>query len=882
VRSALFTIAFLLVAAFAAQAGAAPRLTKPPKLVRFVEATYPAEEKAAGRQATVVLRLTIGAIGAVTEVAVETTAGAAFDAAALAAAKQFVFAPAEIDGKPAAIRILYKYEFTITREARKTGDVTGVVRNRKTKKPLAGIALGAGGKTAVTGADGRFALRDLPPGKQIIALSGAEITALRTEETVEADKATDVVYDVTPEEKIDPADKDDLEIVVVAPPLQKQVASVTVAADQGRRVPGTQGDVLKVVESLPGVARAATGSGALVVWGAAPQDTRVYIDGVRLPTLYHTGGVRSVFSGDLVSSVELVPGGYGATYGRGLGGIVVVATAPLEGEGVHGAVAADVIDAAAVVRARLAPRLRAALAFRQSYLDRSFALVSERDIGDLFPLARYNDGQLRLGYELGKDEHVEVAGLFSNDQVTRTVATSDPSFTKRDERDISFNRVWARYRRVLSDGSPVDVVAFFGTDSVSLVNQFGGPESRLTNDSTLYGLRGSWRGRLSRHLTLALGVDAEVVTSRLRRAGSLTVPAREGDVRTFGQLPPEQVNFDDWRTATGSAAPYAELELTLFGDRLRVLPGLRVEPFVTSASRRTPAANNLPPVGVLREENTVQPRLTLRWAAASWLAVTGSWGRYYQAPLAEDLSPVFGNPTLSLQRAEHAVLGFSVRFSEKLGADVTLFHTTSSGLAARSPLETPVLAEALVPLGAGRTIGGQVVLRRELSDRLFGWVSYSLARAERWDPVVDPSAPAGPAPTFTLRRRLFDYDQTHQLTVVASYDLGRGFDVGLRVRYATGFPRTPVIGALPDARTGTYQPLFGAQNSIRLPAFFQSDVRFAKRFRFDGQTLEVSLDLQNVTYRANAEEYRYSPDFSTRGTITGLPFLPVLGARYTF
>lgn len=884
-RSALFTVALLLVAAFATQAGAAPQLTKPPKLVRFVEAAYPAEEKAAGRQATVVLRLTIGLDGVVSEVGVETTAGAAFDAAALAAAKQFVFEPAEIDGVPAAIRILYKYEFTITREARKTGDVTGVVRNRKSKKPLAGIALGAGGKTAVTGADGRFALRDLPPGKQAISLSGPEITALRTEETVEADKATDVVYDVTPAEKVDPADKDDLEIVVVAPPLQKQVASVTVAADQGRRVPGTQGDVLKVVESMPGVARASTGSGALVVWGAAPQDTRVYVDGVRLPTLYHTGGVRSVFAGDLVKSIELVPGGYGATYGRGLGGIVVVATAPLEGDGVHGAVAADVIDAAAVVRAKLAPRLRIAAAFRKSYLDKTFSLATDRDVGDLFPIPRYNDGQLRLAYELGKDEHVEVAGLFSNDEVTRTVTTSDISATKRDERDISFNRVWARYRRTLSDGSPVDVVAFFGTDSTSLLNQFGGPvKSSLSTDSTLYGIRGSWRGRLSRHFTLGLGIDTEVVTSRVRRRGSLTVPAREGDVRVFGQLPPEGENNDEWRTAAGSVAPYAELELSLFGDRLRVLPGLRVEPFVTSASHRTPSANNVPPVGVLREENTVQPRLTMRWAATSRLAVTGSWGRYYQAPLAEDLSAVFGNPTLPLQRATHAVLGFAVKLTEKLGADLTLFHTSSSGLAARSPLETPVLAEALVPLGEGRTIGGQIVVRRELSDRLFGWVSYSLLKAERWDPVVDPNAPAGPASTstFTLKKRLFDYDQTHLLTVVGSYDLGHGFEVGVRVRYATGFPRTPVVGALPDAGNQTYQPYFGAQSSIRLPAFFQSDVRFAKRFRFEGQSLEISLDLQNVTYRANVEEYSYSRDYSTRYAITGLPFLPVLGARYTF
>ena len=45
-------------------------------------------------------------------------------------------------------------------------------------------------------------------------------------------------------------------------------------------MPGTQGDTLKVVQNLPGVARAALGSGALIVWGAAPADTRVYVDGV--------------------------------------------------------------------------------------------------------------------------------------------------------------------------------------------------------------------------------------------------------------------------------------------------------------------------------------------------------------------------------------------------------------------------------------------------------------------------------------------------------------------------------------------------------------------------------------------------------------------------
>ena len=40
--------------------------------------------------------------------------------------------------------------------------------------------------------------------------------------------------------------------------------------------------------------------------------------------------------------------------------------------------------------------------------------------------------------------------------------------------------------------------------------------------------------------------------------------------------------------------------------------------------------------------------------------------------------------------------------------------------------------------------------------------------------------------------------------------------------------------------------------------------------------------MQNVINRANAEELVYSADYRTRGTITGLPILPVLGARYAW
>jgi hypothetical protein len=131
--------------------------------------------------------------------------------------------------------------------------------------------------------------------------------------------------------------------------------------------------------------------------------------------------------------------------------------------------------------------------------------------------------------------------------------------------------------------------------------------------------------------------------------------------------------------------------------------------------------------------------------------------------------------------------------------------------------------------------------------------------------------------------RLFDYDQSHVFTAVGAYDLGKGFEVGLRFRFATGYPRTPVIGATYDARSDTYQPIFGPHNSLRIPPFLSVDLRFAKRFKLGAKSeLEVYLDVQNVTNHSNPEEIVYDPTYAQRGYITGFPVLPVLGARYSW
>jgi iron complex outermembrane recepter protein len=86
---------------------------KAPELVTFVPAKYPVGALEQRLEADVVLKLTIDAEGKVTAAAVTTGAGNGFDEAALEAASQFRFRPAERGGQAVAARILYRYEFRL-------------------------------------------------------------------------------------------------------------------------------------------------------------------------------------------------------------------------------------------------------------------------------------------------------------------------------------------------------------------------------------------------------------------------------------------------------------------------------------------------------------------------------------------------------------------------------------------------------------------------------------------------------------------------------------------------------------------------------------------------------------------------------------------------
>jgi TonB family protein len=864
----------------------------PPALTGFVAADYPPSAAAERRGATVVLRLQIGPDGVVEAAEVVSSADPAFDEAALAAARRFTFTPARDGETPIRVRILYRYHFVPPEPPPAHASLTGLVRDAGAPTGRAGVRIRLeDGRETLTDAEGRFAFDGLVAGRHTLTLTAPDGVAVTVVESVEAGQHIEATYELAETQDADadaegeaPAESDDLEVFVRAPVVRREAVVTQVDAEAARRLPGTQGDVVKVVEAMPGVGRATSGSGALIVWGAAPDETRIYFDDVPLPRLYHDGGARTVLGSELVAGVDLAPGAYGAAYGRGLGGLVRVEGRALEETDtrVHGFVAADVFDTGAGLRTRLTDRLFLGGTVRIGHLDAVVDRFVDPETRGLIPAPRSRDAHLRLTLAGESGARTEAFVLYSDDESLRRVTRpEDPARDLAERRRGGFDRLALRHRTGSTDGRVLTLTLFVGRDQEAAADVFGPIETATRRAADVGGLRLSLSEPVAAGVTLEAGLDVEASSAGLRRVGALTQPPREGDPRIFGRPPPVDIAVDTWDVQQVGVAPYLSARLSFAADTLTLEPGLRLDPLVRRTSRRDPPEGDTPRIGLMRHDLAFEPRLSVRWAPDPIFGLVAAAGRYHQAPADRDLSAVSGNPTLPVARADHLLGGLRFTPTPEQSVELTGFGRWSESQAVRSAQPSPASAEALTADGEGWTRGVQLMLRGQSAatldgtPRWLGWLSYALSRSERRD--------------ARGRWRPSDLDQTHVTTFVGSFTPASGYEIGTRLRLASGFPETPIEGTYFDATRDRFEPVFGAVGSARRPLFFQWDLRIARAITFGdadstgagASRLEFWFEVQNVTNHENVETWVYSADYRQRAALTGLPVLPFFGLRWS-
>jgi TonB family protein len=841
------------------QKASGPTLTRPPAVEHFVEAPYPLEAEAQKLEGRVILRIDISATGEVTRAEVLEPAGHGFDEAALAAIRQFRFTPAEVDGKPSPVRITYAYDFVLrpaptAAQVKQEGPVnfTGRVLERGNRRPLAGaeVALPALNTSTVTDDRGQFSFRDVPAGDVQVVITASEFQRFETRERIDVGKQTQATYHVL-RTFFSP-----YETVVRGTRERKEVSQTTLSLQEVQRIPGTTGDALKVIQNLPGVARPPLNGGLIVIRGTSPRDSGIFLDGERIPLLFHFGGLTAVFNSELLESVDYMPGNFSPYYGGVVGGVVDVKSRNPRTDGFHGVVEVNAYNANVVLETPITDTLSIAGAYRRSYIDLILPLFLTSNAPSFTVAPRYDDAQLKLTWKPNGKNTFQILGLHSQDAlqlITKTSIASDPTLGRDFKNETGFNQ--ARLRHTFVDDTwRIDTIAGFDRTGVDL--NIGG-ERGLTLGANTWAVRSTAELKLADWITPAAGVDWTYTSGTFRAA--LGQAPREGEPPYFG--PTREILYADspfWQSQLGL---WTELRLRPFPSLL-IIPGVRMD-LVTIRLQRTPLL-------------TADPRLAVRWSVLpEVLTLKMGVGLYHAPPSlqAGEVDPVFGNPDLGSRYALQTSVGAEWNIRPDLLLTVEGFYNrlwdiavSTSALIERNGQMVP---ENLVNDGRGRIYGFELLFRQALTKRLFGWIAYTFSRSERID---RPGA----------NWRLFDFDQTHVLTAIASYKLGAGWELGGRFRYATGNPRTPVVGAVKDDLTDTFVPLYGLVNSIRLPNFAQLDVRIDKIWVFDNWSLDLYLDIQNVTSTRSTEGISYNYNYSQNARFEGLPIVPILGVKGTW
>ena len=846
-RAVLPVIAILLAATVRAQPTTPPpepTLASPPVLKLLVPAVVPPGTVFPSPEVVVLLAIDVAVTGLIDGVRVEQGAGEPFDSAAATAARQFVFEPGRlITGEPVPVTVSFRMRLSPPPSPEAPAPPPAPVRfsgrllERGTRKPLAGVAVAARTSTepvrSTTGADGRFSLEVPEPAFTLVAVPpGHDRLELRVEAQPGEERDETFYLEQS---------GDGNETVVSASPIRREITRQVIPADEVAKVAGTQGDTLKAVLNLPGVARTPFGSGQLILRGSAPGDSRVFVEGQEIPLLYHFGGLRSTISPRFLEAVEFVPGNFAPDYGRATGGIIEVRLRDPASDMVRGEAGVNFYDASVAIEGPLGGGWAGGAAFRRSWIDTLLPLVLPKNGNFSFDTApRYYDYQFLATRPLG-GQKLRLLYYGSLDKLVAILKRpgDDPKITGT----VSFRTMFHALQASLS--GEVAPRLKQETSLQLTYEQFRtqvGPEYFFNLDVVSLGLRSAWTFDLASGLQLRGGLDATV--SAVQIALDTPRQAGPGQPNTPAATAPSQT----FKKSTGQQEPGAFAELRWEpGGQVLVLPGLRVDWYS--------------PISAW----TVDPRLGIRWEVVPGTTLKGGVGLFHQPPSPQESAPELGNPHLKAPVAIHTSIGVEQKLVDGLDGEVTGFHKRLSELVVDDPdaAYDPSLPR-YVNKGTGRVYGLELTLKARFGERFFGWIAYTFQRSFRTDGFGRPE-------------RRFNYDQPHLLTVVGTWNFTRNWSAGGRLRFVSGNPTTPVTGSVLDASSGAYVPLYGAVNSDRLPPFTQLDLRVDRTWTYQKWKLDLYLDVQNVTNHGNAEGLSYSYDYSQKSTLTGLPILPILG-----
>jgi len=159
-----------------------------------------------------------------------------------------------------------------------------------------------------------------------------------------------------------------------------------------------EADLLRSLQTLPGILPLSDFSSALYVRGGTPDQNLYLIDGTDVYNPEHTFGIFSTFNTDAIKQVELPQGGFGAEYGGRLSSVLNVTNLDGNREEFEGSAAISLLSAKTTLQGPLGKTGSLSGSFRRTYFDQTVGRAV-----DEIPNYYFYDGNLKAFFDFGRD-----------------------------------------------------------------------------------------------------------------------------------------------------------------------------------------------------------------------------------------------------------------------------------------------------------------------------------------------------------------------------------------------------------------------------------------------------------------------------------------------
>ena len=196
----------------------------------------------------------------------------------------------------------------------------GEVYNSITKKPVdfgTVVILEAKIKKH-TKEDGSYEIIIPEPGKYTVIIRSSGYKILRTRITIDRN--------ITRDFRLVPLRTRGTTIVITSDRDIQKLSRHTMTVHDLKSVPGSFGDAINALTTLPGVIRPFGMFGGLVIRGKDAQTHNYFVDDIPLFTPMHYGGMHSVINNNMMSEIDLYSSAFPASYGSATSAIIAINT----------------------------------------------------------------------------------------------------------------------------------------------------------------------------------------------------------------------------------------------------------------------------------------------------------------------------------------------------------------------------------------------------------------------------------------------------------------------------------------------------------------------------------------------------------------------------